>query len=580
MDLSSVFNFVDLLKIMGMLLTLIVLIIVIRLVWAGGDELVRQLPSWVKARFENRNASLASRPNSWTDILKRREFLGIADWFITRFTVIGVIGIFAAAGAAWLQCDFALGVRVLALSILFGAASLLGGWLLGLLFGVPRALVGLEDAAPPPAATTAVPVAPIPPAAPVTPVAPVAPAADEGEAAKPDAAAAAATKAEARKPGDPIPDPPDVPTTPPAAAPPATPPPAAPPPVAPPPAAPPPVAPPPAVPAAPAANPPAGRSRRRKSGVNTNLTDISDWLTKTIVGVGLTQLYGAPHYLWTRAGYINDTGFKWTDHGQLLVLALFVYFSIGGFWLGYVATRTMVTALLDQIDGGELETTQAAVSLHELNIGYSGAIDPAPPGSLLAQADAALLNIPRDSLTSALQLAAWGAAQARAGQMPQAREALETAHAMAPDDAVYRQLLLKVRAAMGDRKGSQALGTEPWVEVFNALYERAPHGFTTAILKGEALAVKEQEAAPKSASLHLWLASAYGQKYAYEKAKGAPPATLDPIRDRALAEAKAALDIDLAVRPTLQALWDPPPGAADDDLAVFKDDPQFKALLG
>jgi hypothetical protein len=34
------------------------------------------------------------------------------------------------------------------------------------------------------------------------------------------------------------------------------------------------------------------------SRVNTNLEDVSDWLTKTLIGVGLTQLSSLPHKLW------------------------------------------------------------------------------------------------------------------------------------------------------------------------------------------------------------------------------------------------------------------------------------------
>jgi hypothetical protein len=536
MDLSAfVSDPLRILKAMGLLLALAVLVIVIWLVLVVGRELVRHMPGWIKARFDNTNAGLAIRPNTWTDILRRREFLGIADWFITRFSVIGVLGVFAAGGAAWLQKDFALGLRVLALSIVFGAASLVGGWLLGLLFGVPRTVVRLDNgtsATPPsPPASASPPVT----AAPAAPDAAAAAAAGEGAAPKPDGTTASTTSTTTA-----------VTTA--------------------------------VTTATTTASPSAARGQ--STGVNTNLTDISDWLTKTIVGVGLTQLYQAPHFLWSSARKINEAGFQWEGHGQLLVLALFVYFSFGGFWLGYIATRTVLTELLNQIDGPDREATQAAVSLHELNIGYSGGIDPAPPGSLVAQSDAGLLNMTRDSLTSALQLAAWGAAQARAGQLAKAKEALETAHAMAPDDPVYRQLLAKVRAALGDRRGSQALGPDPWLEVFNALYEGAPHGFTTAIQKGEALALKEQESAPRSASLHLWLASAYGQKYEFEKKRNAPPETLQPIKERVLTECRTAIAIDPAVLPTLQRMWDPPPGDTDDDLVVFKDDPEFKALLG
>jgi hypothetical protein len=64
----------------------------------------------------------------------------------------------------------------------------------------------------------------------------------------------------------------------------------------------------------------------------------------------LTQLYSVPHFLWAKAGQLNDYGFAWKDSGQLLALGLFIYFATGGFWLGYVGTRTVLTALLNMID--------------------------------------------------------------------------------------------------------------------------------------------------------------------------------------------------------------------------------------
>jgi hypothetical protein len=526
MDLAYFLDFDHTLKLLGLLLALAVSVVVLCLVLVGGFELVWHTPAWIKAKANRTTpgpttrlsnpliAGLITRltagQNTWTDIFKRREFLGIADWFISRFTVIGVLGILAAGAAAWLEKDYAVGVRVLALGIIFGAASMVGGWLVGLLFGVPRTVVRLDtDAAAAPAA----------PAAPSTPATPA--------SGQEQAAAAGVTP-----------------------------------------------------PAAPAASPAVARARTPATGVNTNLTDISDWLTKTIVGVGLTQLYQAPHFFWRVAGRINDFGFQWDGHGQVLALALFIYFAAGGFWCGYVATRTVLTELLNQIDGVDRDPSQTALSLAELTLGYSGGIEPAPPGSLLERADAALLSVPRESLTSPLQIAAWGAAQARAGRLVIARSALETVHSMVPGDPTYRQLLAKVYSALGDRKDAQQLGPDPWLEVFNALYEPPPQGFMRAIEKGEALSAREKQDGVKSASLHLWLACAYGQKYAYQKQTSASADELAATKERALAESKAAIEIDPAVLPTLQSVWDAPEGTVDNDLTAFKDDDDFKKLLG
>lgn len=150
MDLVQLIEASRVLEIMGLLLALAALIFVLFAMYLVGRELVKHMPEWVAARSIRTNATLASRPNTWTEILNRREYLGIADWFIARFTLLGVFGVLAVGCAAWLQQkNFAFGMRVLALSILFGGACLVGGWLFGLLFGVPKTVTQLDTSNPP-----------------------------------------------------------------------------------------------------------------------------------------------------------------------------------------------------------------------------------------------------------------------------------------------------------------------------------------------------------------------------------------------------------------------------------------------
>jgi hypothetical protein len=96
------------------------------------------------------------------------------------------------------------------------------------------------------------------------------------------------------------------------------------------------------------------------SRVNTNLEDISDWLTKTIVGVGLTQLFAVPAFVWKVAGELDGHGFGWEPYGRLLAIGLFFYFAPGGFWLGYVGTRTILARLFAQYEAPTLEKVTPA----------------------------------------------------------------------------------------------------------------------------------------------------------------------------------------------------------------------------
>jgi hypothetical protein len=72
--------------------------------------------------------------------------------------------------------------------------------------------------------------------------------------------------------------------------------------------------------------------------VNTNLEQISDWLTKILVGVGLTQLNQVPGQLMRAAAFIAK-GIGDNQSQRTLALALVIYFPVLGFLSGYLCTR-------------------------------------------------------------------------------------------------------------------------------------------------------------------------------------------------------------------------------------------------
>lgn len=419
---------------------------------------------------------------NWSDALRRKDFGSIADWFASRFFVMGGIGIVVAGMAAAMQKSAADGFRVFALSLIFGGACTVSGWLLGLLFGVPRTLAR-----------------PSPPS----------PAPDPGGAAGRTA--------------------------------------------------------------------PGGGSGGPSSRVNTNLEDVSDWLTKTLVGVGLTQLLTAPAFLWSAAGKLDAMGFGWTPYGRLLALALFFYFTPGGFWLGYVGTRTILTKLFDTIDGLTHEKIEESGKADNLKLDPSANVVPASDG--LAQADHALLSTPLQALSTPKEIAAWGAAQARSGNLTAAKTALEEAHKADSGDAGIRQQLATVYTALrqhadADRLTPENADTE--IAIYNALYEK--DGYQKAIDIGERLIKKP--GADRNATLHVWLACAYGQKYkAVKQLNGADPA-LAELKSLVLREIDAAIAAAPSSRELLRATWKPAPGEMDNDLTGFApDDPDLTARL-
>jgi len=82
--------------------------------------------------------------------------------------------------------------------------------------------------------------------------------------------------------------------------------------------------------------------------INTNLIEISDWLTKIIVGLGLINLKEIPGQLKRIA--IILAGSSGNDGGLSLAIAIIVGFTVIGFLVGYLNTRTVIALMLDAAD--------------------------------------------------------------------------------------------------------------------------------------------------------------------------------------------------------------------------------------
>lgn len=244
---------------------------------------------------------------------------------------------------------------------------------------------------------------------------------------------------------------------------------------------------------------------------NTNLEQISDWLTKILVGVGLTQLYQLREELGALGSYFAVAS------SPSITLAMILNFSIAGFISGYLLTRLFLTGAFVAVERSLRELTTNAQKLQQEK----------KFGAALTRYESALQKI--------------GPATT-----PQQRR------------EVYEGL------------------------IFNSLYEDPPDGFQKAIEYGE-LYKQDTKAIVPSAQIHAYLAGAYGQQYVHERDKNkASEEKLQEIRARALEEVRTALEISPSVGDLLRLMWDPnyptkSPG--DDDLQVFFDDEEFKALL-
>jgi len=109
--------------------------------------------------------------------------------------------------------------------------------------------------------------------------------------------------------------------------------------------------------------------------INTNLDDVSDWLTKIVVGVSLVemrQITGAVYRFsaWVAGGTIGQQQASGGHRGDLqflsgVVAGVVVYFSVLGFLSGYLTTRMFFErafSIADSIASGTTrEVTQTEV---------------------------------------------------------------------------------------------------------------------------------------------------------------------------------------------------------------------------
>jgi CheY-like chemotaxis protein len=85
--------------------------------------------------------------------------------------------------------------------------------------------------------------------------------------------------------------------------------------------------------------------------VNTNLEQISDWLTKIIVGIGLIELRRLPELLNRSSTFIGQ-GLGAAPGSQSLAAAIIIYFGLIGFLNSYMITRIYLAGAFKRADTG------------------------------------------------------------------------------------------------------------------------------------------------------------------------------------------------------------------------------------
>jgi hypothetical protein len=89
--------------------------------------------------------------------------------------------------------------------------------------------------------------------------------------------------------------------------------------------------------------------------INTNLEQVSDWLTKIIVGVALVELGkilpSLGRLVETVASIYGDNA----PGATVMAAAILIFFSVMGFFIGYIGTRSLLTVIFEAVRGSDDE---------------------------------------------------------------------------------------------------------------------------------------------------------------------------------------------------------------------------------
>ena len=335
----------------------------------------------------------------------------------------------------------------------------------------------------------------------------------------------------------------------------------------------------------------AGGAPANASQTNTNLEQISDWLTQILVGAGLTSLTSLPGFAAKAMDYLTTHAYRGLPGEGTLAVFVMIYFAAAGFFWGYIETRTTLTKLFSG-NAASVTTDLGGAASVKTNLAQMARLAPSVPGSPPAPGDDEILRLPPASLTTVELLDARGSAEIRAGHMSEAIDFLQRAMGMAPSNLqIQSKLAYALSAAHRTDEAEKLIAdAKTYAEkagstveqnrlalngLFNALY--VPNGYDKAIEIGAALLNTDQAA---DGDLRFWLACAYGQRAAALRQQGADIAAEKAAALEHLGKMK---EVRPDLLPLARSVWQPDKyqGSKDEnDLEVFRDDPDFAAILG
>jgi hypothetical protein len=273
---------------------------------------------------------------------------------------------------------------------------------------------------------------------------------------------------------------------------------------------------------------------RRYSG-NSNLEDVSDWLAKLLIGAGLTQVGQLATGLYDFAKLIAPEA---TPTATAYMLALIVAFTTFGFFFSYLFARRVLPAIFLRADDDGSD--HAKQTLDSAKLMLDAGVNINTVRQVLAEPLKEIASAQGDTL-SADDKVLVAKARALTGAPGGTKDLVDVAKA-APEDEQLRDFA-----------------------VLSALYDKEPDGYRKAIDLGE-------KVENKSPRLHMYLASAWGQKH------GANDGGLEESKQKVLEHVRAALQGDPSLKGTIVPMLDE--RNHDNDLSSLAADPDLKTLLG
>ena len=346
-------------------------------------------------------------------------------------------------------------------------------------------------------------------------------------------------------------------------------------------------------------NPPPGVAGSQPGGfgtytirVNTNLEQISDWLTKIFVGLGLIQLQRVPEHLNRAATFV---AYGLGNGSKFFAGALIVYFSLVGFLGFYLITRLYIAGAFSRADQAANQRASDIIQVESIDV----RLDDLPRKLTPTDREAALslAKAPVNDSSTRSELATKAKALLSLGKYAEAVEVYQELLNRWPNDpkVAFEYAVALFYLGKRDEAYSQMLVARQFITptmdpelkkniyrslTFQALYVPPPDGFEDAIKFGEEY-VNSADTLPFPA---IWtnLACGYGQKAAWLIKQSAPEKEIAKARDKALNAAANAVKFGDSWKKRVRELLVkdfPGKNPEDNDLEVFENDDEFRALV-